>query len=101
MFFLQTISYAFFRFFGELGQIGELLKAVFLERKLPRVRPFLIVVHNFMSPGELKTAEGQERLDACVFKLAVEGELVSMCEMNATDLRAKIDRMQIKKGVGS
>ena len=44
----------------------------------------------------VKTEEGEERLNACVFKLAVGDKMVSMCEMNATDLRAKIDRMQIR-----
>lgn len=95
-FFLQTIAYAFFRSFDEFGRILELFKGVILERKLPRVSPFLIVVHNFMSPEQLKTEEGEERLNACVFKLAVGDKMVSMCEMNATDLRAKIDRMQIR-----
>ncbi len=49
-----------------------------------RVRPLLLVVHRFMSPDELDTPVGQERLQACVFKLPVDGEMVSMCEMNAT-----------------
>jgi len=50
-----------------------------------------------MSPGDLLTKEGKERLEACIFKVPVDGKLVSMCEMNATDLRAKIDRLQIAK----
>jgi len=36
-----------------------------------------------MSPDELDTPLGQERLQACVFKLPVDGRMVSMCEMNA------------------
>ena len=36
-----------------------------------------------MSPDELDTDLGKERLQACVFKLPVDGEMVSMCEMNA------------------
>lgn len=55
--------------------------------------PFIVVVHNFMSSHELQTPYGQERLQACAFKLPVEidGEtkMVSMCEMNGTDLRKR------------
>ena len=48
-----------------------------------RVRPLLLVVHRFMSSDELDTPIGQERLQACVFKLPVDGQMVSMWEMNA------------------
>ena len=48
-----------------------------------RVRPLLLVVHRFMNADELDTPLGEERLRACVFKLPVDGEMVSMCEMNA------------------
>jgi molybdenum cofactor biosynthesis enzyme MoaA len=55
--------------------------------------PFIVVVHNFMSSHELLTPYGQERLQACAFKLPVEidgvTQMVSMCEMNGTDLRKK------------
>ena len=56
-----------------------------------RVRPLLLVVHKFMSPDELATPMGRERLDACVFKLPVGGRMVSMCEMNATGLRRELN----------
>jgi pyruvate-formate lyase-activating enzyme len=42
-----------------------------------------IVSHHFMSRAELATPLGQERLALCVFKAPVDGELVSMCELNA------------------
>ena len=48
---------------------------------------FTIVGHHFMSEDELKTDLGKERLDQCVFKVSHGGELVSMCEFNATSLR--------------
>lgn len=55
--------------------------------------PMILVVHNFMSREDIDTPKGQERLKACAFTLPVEidGEMrmVSMCEMNATDLRKK------------
>ena len=57
------------------------------------VTPFIIVVHNFMSREDIDTPKGQERLQSCAFKLPVEIDgtmrMVSMCEMNATDLRKK------------
>ncbi|MDJ0836916.1 MAG: radical SAM protein [Acidobacteriota bacterium] len=52
-----------------------------------KIQPLAFVVHAFMSREELTTDLGKERLAACTFKLAVNGKLVSMCEMNGTDLR--------------
>jgi len=52
-----------------------------------RIRSVAFIVHAFMSREELDTDLGRERLAACTFKLAVDGELVSMCQMNGTDLR--------------
>lgn len=42
-----------------------------------------LVSHHFMSAAELSTALGRERADLCVFKVAIDGELRSMCEVNA------------------
>lgn len=61
-----------------------------------RIRPLLLVVHKFMSPEELATPVGQERLEACVFKLPVDGRMVSMCEMNATALRAEVNAERLR-----
>ena len=52
-----------------------------------QVQPLVIVSHHFMSAGELQTDEGRERLAHCVFHVPVNGELVSMCEVNALGLR--------------
>ena len=93
---LKLASYLLYRTWSERSQLWQLLKAMLDNRSWPEINPFLFVIHNFMSPGELQTPLGQERLAACVFKLPVDGKLVSMCEMNATDLRAKLDQMQIK-----
>ena len=62
------------RFWAERRRFKQVLKASWRAGSLPRIRPFLIVVHNFMSPQELETDEGKERLDACVFKLSVDGK---------------------------
>ncbi len=52
-----------------------------------RVQGLAIVSHHFMSASELGTPLGQERLSQCVFHLSVNGELRSMCEVNALGIR--------------
>lgn len=52
-----------------------------------KIQPLVIVSHHFMSADELITDEGQERLAHCVFHVPVDGELVSMCEVNALGIR--------------
>ena len=71
-----------------------LLRALFsgLRGRGLRVHPLAIVVHRFMSASELDTPLGRERLQACVFKLPVDGRMVSMCEMNATEMRLQQNR---------
>ena len=63
-----------------------------LRGRLPRVRPFAVVVHHFMDAAELETDRGRERLAACAFKVPVDGEMVSMCELNGTSLRDELNR---------
>jgi len=52
-----------------------------------RVHHFNIVSHHFMSREEILSPLGRERLDMCVFRLPVDGQLVSMCEVNALGIR--------------
>ena len=59
-----------------------------------RIKPLAIVVHKFMDAEELATPLGRERLRACTFKVAVDGRMVSMCEVNATDLRRQLNLAQ-------
>ena len=54
-----------------------------------KVQPLVIVSHHFMSSDELRSDEGQRRLAQCVFHVPVNGELVSMCEVNALGVRDK------------
>lgn len=42
-----------------------------------------------MSPEEVRTPLGQERLAACVFRLPYKGEMVPMCRMNADGVRER------------
>jgi hypothetical protein len=48
---------------------------------------FCIVSHHFMSAAEMETAQGQERLAACAFQVPIDGQLESMCAVNALGLR--------------
>jgi MoaA/NifB/PqqE/SkfB family radical SAM enzyme len=48
---------------------------------------FCIVSHHFMSAAEMKTSLGQQRLDACAFRVPVNGRLESMCAVNTSGLR--------------
>lgn len=57
-----------------------------------RIQPLAIVVHKFMSPDELDTPLGQERLAACVFQVPIEGRMTPMCELNATGLRSDLNK---------
>ncbi len=54
-----------------------------------RVHSLTIGSHHFMSAQEMATPQGQQRLANCIFTVPVDGELVSMCEVNATDLRRR------------
>lgn len=55
-----------------------------------RLDSFVVVSHHFMSEGDLDTERGRERLNACVFRLPIGGEMVPMCEVNADRLRERV-----------
>ncbi|CAN5887690.1 hypothetical protein BH11GEM2_BH11GEM2_35340 [soil metagenome] len=40
-----------------------------------------------MSREEIETPQGRERLEHCVFRVPVNDELISMCEVNALGVR--------------
>src|SRR5947208_3461729 len=44
-----------------------------------RVDTLTLTSHHFMSPAEIRTPSGEERLAACVFRLPCEGRMVPMC----------------------
>ncbi|HEV7518664.1 MAG TPA: hypothetical protein VGR07_20400, partial [Thermoanaerobaculia bacterium] len=55
-----------------------------------RVDGLTLTSHHFMSPEELTTQVGKERLAACVFRLPVNGEMIPMCQMNAGGVRDRV-----------
>ncbi len=46
-----------------------------------------IISHHFMNRDEMNTPNGQERIRACAFKVPLNGEMISMCAVNANDYR--------------
>jgi hypothetical protein len=51
-----------------------------------------------MSRDELETPLGRERLAHCVFHVPVDGELVSMCEVNALGVRERYYAQLARRG---
>lgn len=95
-FLIRFATYGAVRSVRERRMIGSVLAALLRFRPV-RVLPLIVVVHRFMNGEELGTAEGRERLEACVFRVSVDGKLVSMCELNATDLRLEQNRANSRK----
>ena len=69
------------RVLEERDWMPSFMKA-FAARRFWQIKPFVIVIHNFMSEHELATEVGQERLKACAIRIPIDGEMVSMCEVN-------------------
>ncbi len=63
--------------------------AVRLVRGTSRISSLVIVSHHFMSREELESPAGQERLAHCVFRVPINGQLLSMCEVNALGIRER------------
>ncbi|HEV2853025.1 MAG TPA: radical SAM protein [Thermoanaerobaculia bacterium] len=74
------------RFREEAGISLPRLLADSLRGRL-RIDGLTLTSHHFMSPEELRTPLGKERLAACVFRLPYKGEMVPMCRMNADGVR--------------
>jgi hypothetical protein len=88
---LELPFYGLYRLWGIRSWFFSFIVSVLSLRPI-RIRPLAIVVHKFMSETELTTPLGKERLRACVFKVPVDGCMVSMCELNATSLRKELNR---------
>lgn len=73
------------------AEAGISLARLFLDtlRGRLRVDGLTLTSHHFMSPEELRTPLGQDRLAACVFRLPYKGEMVPMCRMNADGVRER------------
>jgi hypothetical protein len=85
----ETLLYGLYRTWGDRRHLAAVLLEAVRSRDLS-VKPLALVVQNFMSPGELETPLGRERLEACTFRVPVGGKMIPMCELNATGLRSKL-----------
>ena len=72
-------------------EAGISLVRLLVDRLRGRLRldGLTLTSHHFMSPEEVRTPLGQERLAACVFRLPYKGEMVPMCRMNADGVRER------------
>ena len=52
-----------------------------------RATPLVLISHHFMSREEIETPLGKQRIEHCVFTVNVNGEMLSMCEVNALGIR--------------
>ncbi len=52
-----------------------------------RIHYLNIISHHFMSRDEIDTPHSQERIQACLFKVRLNGEIISMCVVNAQGYR--------------
>ncbi|MDY7092585.1 MAG: hypothetical protein SX243_06370 [Acidobacteriota bacterium] len=94
---LEAPFYGLYRLWGVRRRLASVAGQLLRLRPLT-ARPLALIVHKFMSPDELDTPVGRERLAACVFQLPVEGHgMVPMCQMNATDLRSSLDQARREK----
>ena len=97
---LETLVYGLYRVWGDRRDLTRILLAAVRKGRLS-VRPLALVVHKFMSPDELETPLGRERLQACTFRVPVEGQMIPMCELNATGLRSQLyPASRLRKAVG-
>lgn len=91
---VEVTAYAVYRASAESRALRSMLAALLRGRRL-RLRPQMVVVHKFMGADEIDTDLGRERLQACVFRVPVDGQMVSMCQVNAGDIRRTLnDRLR-------
>jgi hypothetical protein len=94
---IETLFYGTYRTWGARRELASVLVEACRRRSLS-VRPLALVVQKFMSPTELDTDRGRERLEACTFRVPHAGKMIPMCEMNATQLRSELyPRARIRK----
>ena len=86
---IETFFHGLYRIWGDRRGLASILLAAAKNRSLG-IRPLALVVQKFMSPAELETEVGRERLAACTFRVPYDGQMIPMCEMNATELRARL-----------
>ncbi len=61
--------------------------ALRIARGKTRLTPLVLVSHHFMSREEIESPVGKERIAHCVFTVPINGQMMSMCEVNALGIR--------------
>lgn len=86
---LESVVYGLYRTWGDRRKLVTVLREALRRRSLS-IKPLAVVVQKFMSPAELETEVGRERLESCTFRVPHGGRMIPMCELNATGLRSKL-----------
>lgn len=86
---MELCAYGLYRAWTEKATIGAILAALCTRQRF-RLRPQMLVTHRFMGAAEIDTKLGRERVQACVFRVPVDGDMVSMCQVNAGDMRQRL-----------
>ena len=81
---------ALWRFLGRVAPGRRLRFAGGWARGRVSAEVLTFSTHAFMSREELETPLGQERVRNCIFTVPIDGELVSMCEVNALGIRDRL-----------
>ena len=69
------------------GDGSAIRGAIRLASGKTRATSLVLISHHFMSREEIESPLGRERIDHCVFTVNVNGEMISMCEVNALGIR--------------
>ncbi len=93
---LEIPFYCLYRAWTDRRAVVWLLMGMLRLRRCS-VRPFAVVVHNFMGADEVETVSGRQRMAACAFRVPIDGEMVSMCALNATDRRRRLNKNDQKR----
>ena len=88
--FLWDAPRAAWRFAGRVAPGRRLRFAAGWARGRDSVDVLSFSTHAFMSREELETPLGQERVRNCIFTVPIDGELISMCEVNALGIRDRL-----------
>jgi len=87
---LEIPFYCLYRSWTDRRRVTWMLMGMLRLRRLS-VRPFAVVIHNFMGAHEVETQQGHQRMAACAFRVPVDGVMTSMCALNATDARKTLN----------
>ena len=87
----QWPSYVVYRALdGNLSWLPRFMRTVLTGGRWTII-PAAVVVHNFMSRAQLTMEQGEQRLASCAYRVPIADRMVSMCELNGTTLRERVN----------